>query len=140
MSFSACGRSLRRGERGRSDHMSTMRGGGMGMGMRAERSPHARSARAGQADMPKRKPELKKLWPQIKAMVAPRKGLLFLGLILMGINRVAGLAMPYFSKPLLDKALNPVRPDPRILEHIIEIVVAATIVQAITSFSLTQLL
>ena len=36
--------------------MGTMRGGGMGMGMRAERTPHGRSARAGQADLPKRKP------------------------------------------------------------------------------------
>ena len=27
--------------------MGTMRGGGMGMGMRAERSPHGRRARAG---------------------------------------------------------------------------------------------
>jgi ABC-type multidrug transport system fused ATPase/permease subunit len=120
--------------------MSTMRGGGMGMGMRAERSPHGRGARAGKADLPKRKPELKKLWPQIKSLVGPRKGLLLIGLILMGINRVAGLAMPYYSKPLLDKALNVAHPDPGYLQHIIEIVVAATVLQAITSFSLTQLL
>ena len=38
--------------------MGTMRGGGMGMGMRAERTPHGRSARAGQADLPKRKPSI----------------------------------------------------------------------------------
>jgi subfamily B ATP-binding cassette protein MsbA len=110
------------------------------MGMRAERSAHGRSARLGKADLPKRKPEFKKLWPQIKLLVGPRKGLLFLGLILMGINRVAGLAMPYYSKPLLDKALNVANPDPAFLRHIIEIVVLATVVQAITSFSLTQLL
>ncbi len=54
--------------------MSTMRGGGMGMGMRAERTPQGRGARAGQADLPKRKPDLKKLWPQIRVLVAPRKG------------------------------------------------------------------
>ena len=59
--------------------MGTMRGGGMGMGMRAERSPHGGGARAGQADPPKRKPSLKKLWPQIRALVAPRKGLLVRG-------------------------------------------------------------
>ena len=112
--------------------------GGMGMGMRAERGGHGRGARA--ADLPKRKPELKKLWPQIKLLVGPRKGLLVAGLVLMGINRVAGLAMPYFSKPLLDRALNAARPDPAYLFHIIEIVAAATLLQAITSFSLTQLL
>jgi ABC-type multidrug transport system fused ATPase/permease subunit len=120
--------------------MSTMRGPGLSGGMRAERSPHSRGARAGQADLPKRKPNLKKLWPQIRAMIAPRLGLLIIGLVLMGINRVAGLAMPYYSKPLLDHALNPAHPQPAYLAHIIEIVVLATIVQAITSFSLTQLL
>src|SRR5579862_2367347 len=120
--------------------MATMRGSGMGMGMRAERTPHGRTARAGQPESPKRKPDLKKLWPQIKALVAPRMGLIVFGLVLMGINRVAGLAMPYYSKALLDKALNPAHPAPAFLAHIIEIVVLATIVQAITSFSLTQLL
>ena len=65
------------------------------MGTRAERSPHGRGARAGQADLPKRKPNLKKLWPQIKALVAPRMGLLLAGMGLMVINRVAGLVLPY---------------------------------------------
>ena len=55
--------------------MATMRGPGMA-GMRAERTPHGRGAKAGQADLPKRKPNLKKLWPQIKALVVPRTGLL----------------------------------------------------------------
>lgn len=117
-----------------------MRGGGLGMGMRAERGSHGRSARLGQSDLPKKKTEFKKIWPQVKALVAPRKGLLVVGLILMGINRVAGLAMPYFSKPLLDNALNPAHPAPKVLAHIIEIVMLATLAQAITSFSLTQLL
>ncbi|HWG22318.1 MAG TPA: ABC transporter ATP-binding protein [Terracidiphilus sp.] len=120
--------------------MGTMRGGGMGMGMRAERGGHGRSVRAGQTDIPKRKPELKKLWPEIKLLVAPRKGLLLAGLVLMLINRVAGLAMPYTSKPLLDKVLNPVHPQPQLLGPIIAIVFSAMVVQAITSFSLTQLL
>jgi len=120
--------------------MSTMRGPGMGGGLRAERTPHSRSARAGQPETPKKKPSLKKLWPQIRALVAPRKGLLVIGLVLMAINRVAGLAMPYLSKSLLDKALNPAHPAPRVLANIIGIVAVATVVQAVTSFSLTQLL
>jgi ABC-type multidrug transport system fused ATPase/permease subunit len=120
--------------------MSTMRGGGIGMGMRAERMPQGRGARAGQADLPKRKPNLKKLWPQIKALVAPRKGLLAAGLCLMAINRVAGLVLPFTSKPLLDRVLNPVHPHPEMLPRIIALVFSAMIVQAITSFSLTQLL
>lgn len=110
------------------------------MSMRAERSPHGRSARSGQPDAPKRKPNLKKLWPQIKALVAPRKGLLVAGLCLMAVNRVAGLVLPFTSKPLLDKVLNQNNPHPELLPRIIALVFSAMIIQAITSFSLTQLL
>ncbi len=120
--------------------MGTMRGGGMGMGMRAERAPGGRGARAGQSDQPKRKVNVKKLWPQIRALVAPRLGLLFLGMGLMVINRVAGLVLPYTAKPLLDTVLSPVHPRPDLLPRIIALVFSAMVVQAITSFSLTQLL
>lgn len=116
-----------------------MRGGGMGMSMRAERTPHGRGARPGQADQSKRKVSVRKLWPQIRALVLPRKGLLLAGVGLMTINRVAGLVMPYTSKPLLDKVLSPAG-DPALLPKIIALVFTAMIVQAITSFSLTQLL
>jgi ABC-type multidrug transport system fused ATPase/permease subunit len=119
--------------------MGTMRGG-MGMGMRAERSPHGRSARGGQGDVPKRKPDLKKLGPEIWALVAPRKGLILVGFVLMAINRVAGLVLPFISKPLLDKVLTPLRPHPELLPKIIAVVVTAMAVQALTSYSLTQLL
>ena len=118
--------------------MGTMRGG-MGMGMRAERSPHGRGARAGKADLPKRKISVKKLWPQVWALVAPRKGLLLIGMVLMAVNRVAGLVLPYMSKPLLDKVLTP-HGDPALLPRFIAVVFGAMVVQAITSFSLTQLL
>jgi len=110
------------------------------MGMRAERPAHGRNARLGQADLPKRKPDLKKLWPQIKLLVAPRKGLLVGGLALMLINRVAGLVLPYTSKPLFDKVLNHDHPRPDLLGPFIALVFSAMLVQAITSFSLTQLL
>jgi len=120
--------------------MGTMRGGGLGMSMRAERSPHGRSARSVQADPPKRKPNLRKLWPEIWALVSPRKGLLLFGLCLMAINRVAGLVLPFTSKPLLDKVLSSQHPHPEMLPKIIALVFSAMVVQAITSFSLTQLL
>jgi ABC-type multidrug transport system fused ATPase/permease subunit len=117
-----------------------MRGGGMGMGARAERTPHGRTARAGQGDAPKKKPDLRKLWPQIKLLVVPRKWLLVAGLLLMLLNRVAGLVLPYISKPLLDTVLSPAHPRPDLLGPFIAIVFSAMLVQAITSFSLTQLL
>jgi ABC-type multidrug transport system fused ATPase/permease subunit len=121
--------------------MGTMRSGNLGMGgSRSERSPRHGASRAGQVDLPKRKPSLKKLWPQIWGMVKPRLGLLAAGLCLMVINRVAGLVLPYTSKTLLDKVLSPTHAHPELLPKIIAIVFGAMIIQAITSFSLTQLL
>jgi ABC-type multidrug transport system fused ATPase/permease subunit len=120
--------------------MGTMRGHGMGLSASAERSPRGGLARAKAAELPRRKPNLKKLWPQIWALIAPRKALLIGGLCLMALNRVAGLVMPYTSKPLLDKVLNPIHPKPQMLPGIIGLVFGAMVVQAITSFSLTQLL
>ncbi len=117
-----------------------MRGGGMGMSMRAERSPHGRGARAGLAELPKKKQALKKIWPQVWSLVGPRKWLLVGGMGLMVVNRVAGLVLPYTSKALLDKVLSPTHPHPEMLLRIIALVFSAMVVQAITSFSLTQLL
>ncbi len=94
--------------------MGTMRGHGMGLSANAERSPRA-GLRAKAGDLPKRKPDLKRLWPQIWGLIAPRKALLLSGLCLMAVNRIAGLVMPYTSKPLLDKVLNPAHPNPQLL-------------------------
>ncbi len=120
--------------------MGGMRGAGIGMGMRAERSPRGQGARTGQIDTPKRKIDMKKLWPQVWALVAPRKSLLVAGMGLMAINRVAGLVLPYTAKPLLDNVLSPLHPRPDLLPKIIALVFTAMLVQAVTSFSLTQLL
>lgn len=106
----------------------------------AERSPRTGGTRAGQGDLPKRKPDLKKLWPQILGLMVPRKGLLVAGMGLMVINRCAGLVLPFMSKPLLDKVLSTDHPHPELLPKIIALVFSAMVVQAITSFSLTQLL
>src|SRR5208283_5241305 len=78
--------------------------------------------------------------PQIWALIVPRKWLLLAGLILMGINRVAGLVLPFTSKPLLDKVLSTQHPRADLLPQIIALVFSAMVIQAITSFSLTQLL
>jgi subfamily B ATP-binding cassette protein MsbA len=114
--------------------------GGLGTGIHAERSPHGRGGRAAQADLPKRKPDLKRIWPEIWALVSPRKGLILAGLVLMAINRVAGLVLPFVSKPLLDKVLSPLHPHPEMLPRIIAAVLTAMAAQALTSYSLTQLL
>jgi subfamily B ATP-binding cassette protein MsbA len=116
-----------------------MRSGNLGMGgSRAERP--VGGGRAGREDVPKKKPDLKKMWPQIRSLIMPRKGLLLAGMVLMGINRLAGLVLPYESKALIDKVFSPVHPQPRFLPMIIAAVFSAMVIQAITSFSLTQLL
>ena len=121
--------------------MGTMRTGSVGMGgSHSERSPRGGSARAAQADLPKRKPSLKRLWPQIRALVFPRLGLLLAGMALMVVNRIAGLVLPFTSKPLLDTVLSPLHPHPELLPRIIALVFGAMVIQAITSYSLTQLL
>jgi ABC-type multidrug transport system fused ATPase/permease subunit len=108
-------------------------------GMKPERT-RGRQLRAGAAGEPEKpKPSLKKIWPQAVALMAPRKGLLLVGLLLMAINRVAGLVIPYTSKPLIDKVLSHTG-DPKLLPVIIAIVFGAMLVQAITSYALTQLL
>ena len=101
-----------------------------------EHARRALAARRGarvqrQADLPKRKPNLKKLWPQVWALVAPRKGLLLRGHGLMAVNRVAGLVLPYTSKPLLDKVLSPTnRACLSCCRSIIALVFSAMVVQA----------
>ena len=132
--------------------MGGFRGGGMGHGMRAEAPSHGRGGRSGATDLPKTKPNLKKLWPEIRALIAPRKGLLVLGFFLMVMNRLSGLVLPLMSKPLLDSVLSPAHPRANLLPNIIGIslaatlpriiliVFSATLLQALTSFSLTQLL
>jgi subfamily B ATP-binding cassette protein MsbA len=114
-------------------------GSGIRFASSAERPVRRGSARD-QAETPKKKPSLKKVWPQVWALVKPRLGLLTAGLCLMVINRVAGLVLPYKSKALMDQVLSAQHPHPEMLPQIIALVFGAMVVQAITSFSLTQLL
>ena len=120
--------------------MGGLHGGGMGFGLRGERTGHGRGARAGAADLPRTRPSLKRVGPQIWRLMAPRKGLIIGGLALMAVNRLAGLVMPYLSKAFIDKVLSPSNPHPELLQWFIWVVLIATLVQAITSYGLTQLL
>src|ERR1039458_733528 len=116
--------------------MGTMRGG-MGMGMRAERSPRGGGTRAG-ADQQKRKIDYRKAMPEIWRLVRPRKWLLLLGLLLVAINRVAGLTLPFVARPFVNLVLRKHESDK--LMPLVIAVLFATIIQSITSFSNTQLL
>jgi subfamily B ATP-binding cassette protein MsbA len=63
---------------------------------------------------------------------------LALGFVLMGINRVSGLVLPYSTKYLIDDIIGKRHIDK--LMPLVLAVLGATLIQGVTSFSLTQLL
>ena len=68
----------------------------------------------------------------------PRRGLLAVGFVLMVINKVAGFVLPYSSKFLIDNVVT--KHQISMLRPLVLAVLLATLIQGITSFSLTQLL
>jgi len=88
------------------------------------------------------KPAKKKInWqslPEIWALLHPRRGVLLLGLVLVAINRVSGLVLPGSSKYLFDNVID--KHQVHLLLPIVLAVLGATLLQGITSFTLTQLL
>jgi subfamily B ATP-binding cassette protein MsbA len=101
----------------------------------------------------------KSAWPQIKELVVPRVPLLLVGFALLLINRIMGLALPYSTRSLGDVVYR--RPISQwslpayakaafayfnnkygmsLLMILVIAVALATVVQAVTSFALTQLL
>jgi len=85
----------------------------------------------------KRKNAWKNL-PDVWALIKPRRGLLALGFVLMAINRVSGLVLPGSMKYFVDNVV--LHKQMQLLTPIVLAVLGATIVQGLTSFSLTQLL
>jgi len=81
---------------------------------------------------------LKAVWPEVWALMRPRRGLLALGFFLMVINKVAGFVLPYSSKFLIDNVV--VKHQTSMLRPLVLAVLLATMIQGVTSFSLTQLL
>ncbi|KJS04250.1 MAG: ABC transporter permease [Flavobacteriales bacterium BRH_c54] len=73
-----------------------------------------------------------------KTIIWPRKKLLFVGLVLIVISRLASLILPGASKYLIDDVI--VNKDFDKLYTIILVVAGAILVQAVTSFLLTKLL
>ena len=86
----------------------------------------------------KKKPNLKAVLPDVWQLIRPRKGLIAVGIVLMGISRACGLVLPWSTKFLVDDVL--IKHHTEILWKIIGGVAAATLVQGVTAFALTQLL
>ncbi|MGC2212014.1 MAG: ABC transporter ATP-binding protein [Silvibacterium sp.] len=133
--------------------MAGIRGGpNLGsMSARAERTGSAHgSGRGATEHLLKRKAQIRRVMPEIWKLIRPRRWLMLLGLVLVGINRLAGLVLPLSTKPFIDLVLHKLNGDKFLLilhKHnadklltLVEIVFAAAAIQAATSFSLTQLM
>ncbi len=84
------------------------------------------------------KQQLKSAMPMIRELVRPRRGLLAFSFLLLLIGRICGLMLPLSPKFLIDDVINKHRPD--LLLPLVSAVIVATLIQGVTSFSLTQLL
>jgi ATP-binding cassette, subfamily B, putative efflux pump len=109
-----------------------MRGGG--------REGAGRSSITARADDPakKKKVDYGNAWQEARVLIAARSGRLTLGLVLMLINRVAGLVLPASSKYLIDDVIG--KQQAQLLVPLALAAGAATLVQAVTSFALSQVL
>ena len=76
--------------------------------------------------------------PLVWDLVRPRRRLLVLGFFLMVVNRLASLVLPYSTRYVID--LVAIKHHIELLKPLVLGILAATVVQGITSFSLTQLL
>jgi ABC-type multidrug transport system fused ATPase/permease subunit len=96
----------------------------------------ARSATAGQTN-PSKQP-FWKLLPHVWELIKPRRGILAIGFLLMAVNRICGFALPITPKYLIDDVVT--RHQVQLLLPLVVVLLGATLIQALTSYCLTQLL
>jgi ABC-type multidrug transport system fused ATPase/permease subunit len=111
----------------------------MGGGIRGDR-PSRGTGRALTADLTAKrpKPPLKKVLPEVWKLILPRKWLIAGSFLLMVVNRTCSFVLPVSSGPFINRVM--IAHDMHLLPKIIAAVAAATFVQGVTSYSLTQLL
>src|SRR6266436_2438116 len=111
-----------------------------GVGAHAERSPRT-SARVDSVVNARTATKVSRFLdqlPEVWALLRPRRGLLALGFVLMAINRLSGLLLPASQKYLFDNVFG--KHQTNLLVPLVAAVLAATLVQGVTSYALTQLL
>lgn len=81
---------------------------------------------------------MRDVWPELKEMIRPRRNILILGFLLMIVNRLSGLVLPYSTKVLIDDVIGKRQAD--LLTPLVLGILSATLLQGVTSFALTQLL
>src|SRR6266550_526120 len=111
-----------------------------GGGMKAADRPSRSVGKSTAADLTAKrpKPKLKKVMPEVWKLVKPRRWLLLGSFLLIIVNRVCSFALPVSSRYLINNVMN--RHEFHLLPYIIGAVAAATFVQGLTSYTLTQLL
>ena len=120
---------------------------GMGGGLpRSERARGSRRAGAAAAvsgvgaatDKASQKKFTQAAWKETRALIAARRGRLTLGMGLMLVNRASGLVLPGTSKFLIDDVIGQGRVE--LLQTLALAAGIATLIQAVTSFALSQVL
>jgi subfamily B ATP-binding cassette protein MsbA len=89
-------------------------------------------------DSKRKTPKFRDIWPDLREMILPRRKLLAFSFVLMVINRLAGVVLPISSKFMIDTVIGHRRVD--LLTPMVLAILGATMIQGVTSFSLTQLL
>jgi subfamily B ATP-binding cassette protein MsbA len=85
------------------------------------------------------KPPLKKVLPEVWALMRPRKWLIAGSFCLMVVNRACSFVLPLSARPLINRVMGGAH-DMHLLPRIIGLVAGATFVQGVTSYALTQTL
>jgi ABC-type multidrug transport system fused ATPase/permease subunit len=103
-----------------------------------DRPTRGGAAASAQLTASRPKPSLKKVLPEVWKLIKPRRLLLGGSFLLMIINRASGLILPASTRYLIDNVMG--KHQLNLLPIIVGVVALATIIQGITSFTLTQLL
>jgi ABC-type multidrug transport system fused ATPase/permease subunit len=94
--------------------------------------------RARNAEEKKKKPALSTILEDALELIAARRGRLALGFGILFVNRLAGFVIPFMPRYLLDEVLG--KGQRQLLPTLVLAAAGATVLQAVTSYALSQIL
>ena len=109
-----------------------------GLGHGDRRGGAARAPEANKKPKAPASERFRELWPDLREMIRPRRKIFAIGFVLMVINKVCALVLPMSTKYLIDNVIG--KRQIHLLVPLVSAVLGATLIQGVTSFSLTQLL